>query len=155
MTKVINVDHRSDSDLGRRLSAMNFQPWTHPVHRNFNSMEGFWWWIKSKGTDDHFRFMHPVQCRLRGSPLYRNQEIDDFHVIIMEANYFRVANDPDLQAAIIESTEPFDLFYTDNQGRMVRPAPYKWIIPGWEYIRTCLRDNVAWDSNVFRSMLTK
>ena len=144
----INIDARGQTELGRMLVHTFKSNMIHPTFGPFNSIEGFWAYIRSnvKSDRDRFRYVSGTTAK-RESRIKDPRYIQNFHDIIIEANYFKILQNEKLKKLFIESTLPFDSYYIFHskeskatEGMLVRPQIHSWLMPGFEKIRRMIRE---------------
>lgn len=136
----INICFKGDNELGKLLSHFTYSPFIHPYYGPFNSMEGFWYYIKSKECDDKLRTLFGKKAKDHGRTL-TGQWCSNFRKIIVEANFYKIEQNEKLKQMMIESTLPFVHFYLFGPGEiMIHPKGQDWLIHGFEDIRTMLKE---------------
>jgi len=135
----INVYSRGLTDLGRMLAHFTFSPFVHPYYGPFNSMEGFWYYIKARKPEDALRTLHGWEAKELGKKLEHIRR-PNFKELIVEANYHKVVQNPRLLAAMKNSVLPFDHYYLYGPGKiLIRPNGFEWLVEGFEQIRTMVK----------------
>lgn len=145
----IRIDGKAKTELGRLLCHTEKTPFNHPVFGTFFSMEGFWSYVRS-GGDESFRYIFGVMARNKGKevpPRY----IEDFKAIILEANFLKIEQNPELLQLMLESNLPFDMYYTQDYDptkhggtgvttrTIVHPKTAGWMKEQYEEIRQLLQ----------------
>jgi len=137
----INIWEYGATEIGKVLAHNTTLPFHHHIFGNFNCMEAFWHYISSVEHDDRIRTM-------RGRSLYEfskkltKLQVPNFCAIIIDANWQKIKRYPEIQEALIESTLPFDCYYTQRKAAGIRiRTPYaSWLIDGFEEIRRALKE---------------
>lgn len=102
----INIKYGdAKTTLGKALGIQTLAPFVHPVLGPFNSIEGFWHFIKTRGVDDRMRTMVPNKIR-RLAKNHRTHNIPQFRDIIVDGYYHRIVSDPETMALFLENTLP-------------------------------------------------
>ncbi len=136
----INICPKGKTELGIMLSHMHYSPFIHPYFGPFNCMEGFWQYIQSEEHDDALRTLGGWAAQEHGKRLTKRY-VDNFPAIIIEANYFKIKQNEKLKKMMVESTLPFDNYYLFGEGQVpIRQTNLKWLVDGFETIRTMLRE---------------
>lgn len=147
----LNIYSRGVSRVGRLLSHFTYSPFVHPQYGPFNSMEGFWYYLKAadgcRGLDQ-MRVLSGRDAKRQGKmlPIQRRAR---FKAAIIEANFHKVMQNAELKALLLESTLPFDHYYLfepqvpDGQELpppvFIRPPGFGWLVEGFEGIRQELK----------------
>ena len=111
----INIYSRSDTPLGRALS--NFFRWNffHPEYGEFQSIEGFYYWLLTGQSCPELRVLYGFKAKKRGMELEKNRRVDDkFKEELQYAIYLKVVQCTYLQELLLESVEddlPFTHYY--------------------------------------------
>lgn len=137
----INVTDDAVTSLGRSLSYRAKRPFVHTHFGNFNSVEGFWYYIQSVERDDRLRIMNAMAIKKFASKLTKRPVAKNFKAIILDANYQKIINDRRILAEIKDSILPFENYYTNEHGIKIRPKYFFWMLPGLEEIRTAIKED--------------
>lgn len=134
----INIYSRGRTELGRALSHFDRSPFTHPEYGNFESMEGFWYYIKSAHSEERekLRTMYGWLAKKHGRKL-DTVWLKDFKSIILTGNYHKINQNMRLKQMLIESTLPFEHYYMmgPKADVVVCPEGYEWLIEDMENLR--------------------
>lgn len=134
----INIWEQAKTDLGRALSHSARLSFTHSIFGRFDNMESFWQYIRSVERDDRVRVLHGYKLKTFARKL-TFKRVPNFHAVIMDANWQKVQQYPDLLDELKESELPFDCYYLNNEGIRIRPAFSHWVIYGFTKIREALK----------------
>ena len=142
----INIWINSPTKLGKMLSHFYESAFVHPYFGPFNSMEGFWHYIQNKERDDALRSLSGMAAKKYGKEL-EWRHVENFQEIIIAANYYKIEQNAELKKLFVDESLPFDYYYLftpvgDAAGLnevIVRPAGYKWLVEGFEEIRTMMQ----------------
>lgn len=146
----INIHSRGKTELGVMLSHFFHSPFTHPYFGPFYSMEGLWYYLRSRSTKDktalpsieRLRYLSGYRAKTAGKQL-PYAWYPDFKEDIMAANYQKIIQTPGLREMMVGSELPFDHYYTFGDGDMhVTPNNYDWLCKGFEEIRSALKADV-------------
>jgi hypothetical protein len=159
----INICNKGKTEIGRLLSLENEQKFVHPILGPFKSLTNYWAYLKSKSHNSALRYMRPEICM---STLKNNKDIKDnvenFKALIVRGCYYKIISNNQLKEMVIESTLPFQMYYTKvekemNNGKEIKyevKVPHKysyWLINGYEEIRSALKENREPDITPFMS----
>jgi len=141
-TDHINIWEFADTDLGRVLSSFTCMPFKHSVYGKFDSVEGFWYYIKSVTKDDNLRHLSGFNARAFGKTL-ESIRVDDFRRVIADAHWQKIKAYKPLLLEISQLPVPFDCYYYENKDHHVRirTSNAAWLIPAFEEIRKALFEN--------------
>lgn len=138
----INIYSQGDTELGKMLSHFWRGSFRHPFYGKFESMEGFWYYIKARADTPEEEERRQQLRRLAGweakkvGRTFENVHVDHFQEVIMSGNLSKIRQTPRIQELMMESHLPFDHYYLMGKNRYpVRPAGYEWLIAGFEEIR--------------------
>lgn len=135
----INIWAQGDTELGRLLAHFTFSPFVHPYFGPFNSMEGFWHYIKTEEKDDALRRLHGLEAKKYGKRLTEIR-VDNFPEIIKVGNYHKIDQNPRLRELFVASTLPFESYYRHGPGGVViRPESGEWLAEQFDQLRTMMQ----------------
>lgn len=138
----INVYSRAATPLGQALSNFANTPFRHPVHGNFCSMEGYWYWAASGMTHDNLRRMYGTSAKSVGSKLpIVSMGDEEFRDIIREGLICKISQTPALLSDFMSSTLPFRHYfvYGGRQDVVVEKENHRWQMEFLEQLRACLQ----------------
>jgi hypothetical protein len=137
----INIWEHGATELGKCLSHDVAIGFVHPVLGKFNSVVGFFNYIRSEEKDDRLRHLSSKVANLHFKSL-TPVNVKNFKALVMDANWLKVQQNPALKKALMESELPFDSWYTYKRrdGVRQRPAIAFWIVPGFNEIRAALKE---------------
>lgn len=127
----INVYSGGNTRVGREISNMSTHPIVHPRHGNFNTIEGFWWWLSTGMKDDYFRTCSGFDARKKG---YKQDKVTHtaFKHEIRYAIALKLKTHPKILKRLTHSTLPLTHYYVygrNTPNPMVRPADRSmWVI---------------------------
>lgn len=128
----INIWYRADTELGRLLSHFSYSPFVHPYYGPFNSMEGFWFYIRSIERDDKLRNLYGAKAKEYGRTL-TCQWCPNFREIINIANFYKIEQNEHLKKLVLASTLPFKSYYLFGEGQvLIHPKEHEWLVQGFE-----------------------
>ncbi len=131
----INIDPRAKTELGRLLSHFTESPFTHPYLGKFNSMEGYWYYVKALVPDDYLRGLSERPAYLYGKALQQVRR-RHFQDIIMDGNYQKIKENDHLRTLLIASTLPFSQYYQFGPNNItIHPPTAPWLVDEFEDLR--------------------
>ena len=134
----INVYSKSSTMLGRQLSNFYHSPFIHPQHGQFESVEGYWYWLSTGMIHDELRHLHGNDAKVAGKK-YEKVIYDNFKDLIRVAIELKVSANKDIQENLIQSVLPFTHYYyfgdKVNNPKIVRLPEFDWLIEILEKIR--------------------
>lgn len=141
--KHINIWYYGRSQLGRELAHFAKKPFIHPFFGPFNTMEGFWHYIKTGACDDRLRTLDGPGARKLGKEL-KWTYVENFQDIIMRANYEKINQHPALKKLLIDSTLPFMHYYIfkseeNTNGVVIDIVANAWMIKMFDDLREMFR----------------
>lgn len=139
----INFYSQGSTELGRLGSHFAHVPFDHPEYGHFESMEGFWYWLraadKTSRDAEKLRTLYGYSAKEHGRKL-ESAHFPDFHRTINTGNWYKFVQNTHLRNLMIESTLRIDHYYVVNSGKiMVRPNGFEWLLAGYETIRRQLK----------------
>lgn len=139
----INTYSKGKTELGRMLSNFAYSPFVYAEYGKFNSVEAFWYWYLTGQKHDDLRTLSGSYAKVQGRK-YDNDRtehnLSEETIEVMQgAIICKIAQNPDLQNKIINSTLPFVHYYYMH-GRVINPFDgYDWFSDTLEDIRTALK----------------
>jgi hypothetical protein len=134
----INMYSKALTSLGRKLSHFTFRPFTHPEFGNFNSLEGFWYWLSTGMQHESLRAQYGFNAKANGRKLQRVSH-PNFEKEFRKAALISIMSDPELAHAMMRSNLPFEHFYVSEAGSVTKDHRFDWLIEMYESIRTELK----------------
>lgn len=131
----ININHDGKTELGRMLSHFYESPFVHPYLGPFDSMEGFWQYVKAEAPNDRLRTLVGQAAFALGKTLtsVRRQHFRD---IIMDGNFAKIDQNSNIKAALVASELPITQYYTYGPQKIpINPKTAPWLIPDFEELR--------------------
>lgn len=151
----INMYSQCATRLGRRLSHFARTPFIHPFFGPFESLEGFWFYIKTNKQYDELRYKYGIHAKREGKMLAKTSTVHNpnFQEDILAGNYQKIIQDKGLLQSFKASELPLTHFYlfrrdTDNPEVSLKPIVIfprnsDWLIDGLEDIRESLKAGVV------------
>lgn len=146
----INIYLLGKTPLGQMLAHFFRSPFKHPDLGPFDSMEGYWHWVKSVDRPDKLRYLSGFSAKRTGSELEKQSNIPDFQELILEGNYCKITQNPELLKLFVESELPFEHYYMWKQeepdaedNRPIRPRSMDWLVPQFEHLRALIRNGLV------------
>lgn len=147
----INIYSKSKNKLGFFLSHFPKTPFFHPEYGNFESMEGFWYYVKTGFKHEYLRGLYGLEAKAYGKKL-EIVEHPDFLSIIKSGNLAKLNTYQHQYNALVASTLPFTHYYVFGNWRMEKgariweddavvrtPKSGEWLVEFWEETRRILR----------------
>jgi hypothetical protein len=134
----INVYSKADTELGIWLSNFSYSPITIPEDGNFNSIEGYWYWLLC--GDDRLRLTTGFDAKSLGRFILGDSEriIDDkFKEKIKLAIDIKIKSNHMMMKELYQSSLPLCHYYVYSGKR--KDAGYEWIIEHIDDRRSLLR----------------
>lgn len=146
-TDFINMYSNCLTRLGRELSHFARTPFVHPYFGPFESMEGFWFFMKTGKCSDELRYLYGIRAKAFGKtmPMVNNPH---FQEDILAGNYQKIIQHKGLIDSFSASTLPLTHFYLFRQKNdvsatlkpiVIFPRNSDWLIDGMEEIRVSLK----------------
>ena len=134
----INISDNAVTELGQALSLRSKINFKHLIFGNFQSIESFWFYIRSTERDDRLRTLSGLGLNKFAKTLTLVL-VKNFRAIILEAMYQRIYQNAALYDEFFKSELPFDYYHTNENGIRIRPNFATWIIAGLEEIRLAIQ----------------
>lgn len=143
----INIYSKGKTLLGRKLSNFAFSPFNHPVYGPFNSIEGFWFFLKcylSHGdSHEELRSLDGYLAKKRGTELLGETTENvslrkEFQEEIILAIKLKLKQNRDILNLLVDSSLPLEHYYVfKGKTNFAKDLPeYRWIVDAIEEIRT-------------------
>jgi hypothetical protein len=139
----INIWINGKTELGQYLSHFYKSPFIHPVLGPFNSMEGFWHYIRNGAKDDSLRTLSGMAAKNHGKRL-ECQYVANFQEIITAANFYKIEQNLMIKNLLVESDLPFMHYYLFTPVKadhstvepiVINISNNAWLIDSFEEIR--------------------
>ena len=146
----INIFESAVTDLGKCLSHSSQLRFNHSLYGGFSNIESFWYYIRSEEHDDRVRKLTGNKLKAFADEM-TSRRVKNFMAIILDANWQRIVQYPELKEAVKENTLPFECYsYLKRQdGIRQRPPHAHWIIPLFEEISKALKEDRTPDLTKF------
>ncbi len=152
----INIYSRGKTRLGRNLSHFARTPFVHPYFGPFESMEGFWFYMKTGKVHDQLRYLYGNRAKQYGKGLPTKYDAD-FKEDILAGNYQKILQNDGLRQAFLNSELPLTHYYLFEQqvdasmiessvmrkSIVIFPKNSDWLIDGLEEIRTEMKQGLV------------
>ena len=119
----IRIDNRATTQLGRMLDSQYIIPFTYPGLGQFNTTEGFWYYISNDKPVELLKVLNGCDCRryikeLKLSGEYKKVHINNFYQHILYANYLKIEENKRLKQLLLECNLPFMMYFvTESNGK--------------------------------------
>jgi hypothetical protein len=140
----VNIYSKSSERLGRAMSNFFNALFFHPKYGEFNSIEGFYYWLKTGEQHHELRFEHGWKAKEMGMTFKSTRNVDkEFKEEMEYAIALKVVQTPYIQELMLESIDddlPFThyYYYGDKYSNPVirdRSKRDSWLIDAAEKIR--------------------
>lgn len=142
----INIYIHGATDLGKSLTHFSHSPFIHPKYGTFQCMEGYWHWLRAVTRTDKLRYLTGGQAKEFSRDM-KTEFVENFQELILEGNYCKITQNPQIRDALIASSLPFDQYYKHDDGTAdglpVRVRSYDWLAPQFAVIRGMLQNGVS------------
>ncbi len=129
----INVYSKGETALGRWLSNFARSPILIPVDGLFQSVEGYWYWLRT--GDERLRKLWGFEAKRVGRES-QEREPAGFQDKIRKAIQIKLESNPEMLEVFRESTLPLEHYYVFSGVK--KDAGYKWILEHLEELRRTL-----------------
>ncbi len=137
----INIWERGETELGRFLAHGTNTPFHHPVFGMFSNVECFWHYIRSEERDDRIRTMTSISGK-KFSENFTPVKVPNFYAVIMDTNWVKIKEYPNMLNAIKENNLPLEMYYIyRDKGAAIRPMFAAWVLEGFKEIEKAIKDN--------------
>lgn len=109
----INVYSNGNTSLGKKLSNFYKAPFTHPQYGHFESVEGFYYWIKSGRQFDELKCLSGISAKNEGKKKCSDKDIlsEQDIVDIKEAIRCKLRCNKEILKEMISTNLPFVHYY--------------------------------------------
>lgn len=138
----INIYSKGRTELGKLLSNFTHSPFEHKMYGKFNTVEGFWHWLKTDKQYDIFRECSGAEAKSM-SKNYSFVFNGDFKSEIKKAILLKIEQNEKIKQLLKDSTLPLTHYYyygTVENGKVVIPDNSKWVVDYIELIREYLNN---------------
>lgn len=140
----INIYSKGATELGRVLSNFAYTPFQHPVFGEFDSIEGFWYWLKTGQCHDQLRKLSGFLAKREGKKLPVVQ-IPHFNEHVKEAIRCKLRQNQDIRIELAESALPFEHYCyfgdANNNPKVVELPQHQWAVDEITLIRTLCKEH--------------
>ena len=145
----INIYSKGKTPLGRWLTNFSLSPFTLTDHGDFESIEGYWYWLSTGCKHDALRLLFGVEAKRTGKTFERVEYEGDFEEAIKKAIREKLLQHPKMLNQLIDSelylTHYYVYGYSDDNCKVV-PAGYEWITEYIDSIRQSCKSK-GWRAN--------
>lgn len=136
----INIYSKGKTELGRWLTNFALSPFTLEDHGDFESVEGYWYWLATGRKHEVLRLLFGVEAKRTGKSFER-VEMDGFEEEVKRGIRAKLLQHPKMLNRLIDSDLYLTHYYTygySEDNCKVMPAGYEWITEYIDSIRqTC------------------
>lgn len=150
----INIYSRGKTELGRSLSHFAHTPFIHPFFGPFTSVEGFWYYIKSRPLDERLRTLWGAQAKMYGKNL-KHCIVPHFHEIILDVNWHKCVQNEPIRQMMKKSTLPFDHYFVYGKEPLIKQVyidNLSWLKTGFERIRQAIKKDEVWSGPDYKKL---
>lgn len=140
----INIYSKGKTELGRLLTNFAHTPFVHSEYGHFESVEGFWYWLRNGKQHEELRTMYGFKAKEYGKQ-FESIGCATFQEDVKEAIRCKLRQNRNILKMLVNSSLPLEHYYW--YGHIENPKvynlpQYKWITEEIERIRTVCQD--AW-----------
>ena len=136
----VNIYTKSQCKLGRLLSNMSSIPINHPEHGWFRTLEGFWTWLSTGGSNEQLRVANGYEARAIGKTLKKQiMPVEEFEGSIKMAIDSKVKHSSQLRRLLMDSGDLPIVHYYNYSGKIVVPKGHQWQLDYWTQLRHTLQ----------------
>lgn len=131
----INVYSKGRTEIGRLLSNFAKTPFVHPEDGEFDSVEGYWYWLGSR--DNVLRRLSGSGAKVYGRRVQSSEcllPFEEFKRKVILALDAKLDQNPKILELLKKTNADLVHYYVFN-GAVVEPAEHKWIIQHLEMRR--------------------
>lgn len=148
----INVYSKGATELGRLLSNFAHTPFEHPIFGKFQSMEGYWYYIKTGFRFSQLRSVYGASAKVTGRELWDSLEAEryegkstqfpHFNEAILDGIRCKLKQNRNILQLLQESTLPLTHYYfygTRSNPKVIDQPQHMWQIEEIERIRSLMQ----------------
>jgi hypothetical protein len=147
----INIYSKGKTEIGRLLTNFAHTPFTHPKYGIFQSVEGFWYFLKTGTKHDNLKYLYGYEAKRIGKTYaMERKDLEDkkgipeeFKKEILEAIRCKLRQNKHIVKLLVESDLPFSHYYCYGNGKgwkVYYLDEYSWIVDEIEKIRKICKD---------------
>ena len=140
----INIYSKGKTEIGRLLTNFAHTPFIHPEYGRFESVEGFWYWLRNGKQHEELRSMYGFKAKEYGKQ-FESIDCSTFQEDVKEAIRCKLRQNRKILQMLVDSTLPLEHYYwygDINNPKVYNLPQYKWIIDEIERIRVVCQE--AW-----------
>lgn len=136
----INVYSKGATELGRLLSNFAQTPFEHPIFGHFESMEGYWYYIRTGFQFGELKYMHGHAAKVHG----KQEEVvpfPHFEAAILDGIRCKLRQNRGILKLLEDSTLPLTHYYwygTVDNPKVIDQPQHQWQIDEIERIRAVM-----------------
>ena len=134
----INVYSKGNTELGKLLSNFAHTPFRIPFMGDFQSVEGFWYWVIT-GADE-LKILHGWYAKRRGEQISLNLGTFTKEEYAVTKQHLQIAYKAKLrynkkiEEMLMKNELPLTHYYVYNE-KIVTPKEFQWTATLWEEIK--------------------
>lgn len=117
----INIYSHARTELGRKLSNFNKNPFVHPQYGSFLSMEGYWYWLATGKKHNLLREKYGFEAKSYGRTKPRVKD-PNFEANVIEGLHCMFRDNPDLLSKLMATTLPLTHYYNYTNTLLDNPT---------------------------------
>lgn len=126
----INVYTRGATSLGRDLSNLADIPVNHPIHGQFRTMEGLWFYLTTGATNEMFRVMNGWDARRLGKSMEKVWS-NDFNTMVKIGLTAKILQNRELTLKLMTEHTDLNFYHYYYYGKapnvkLVVPKGHDW-----------------------------
>lgn len=106
----INIYSKGKTKLGRALTNFASLSFKHPLYGKFESMEGYWYWIKTGYQHEELRTLSGFKAKEVGNK-FEVVDNPNFHVEVLQGIKCKLYQRPNLLKAVLQNNLPLKHYY--------------------------------------------
>lgn len=127
----INIDFFGETDLGRMLDPSYRSPFRHHIFLNFNTVEGFLTFLRSRERPEELRqLVGRGIARFASAARLVDRQVLHLNAIAMDAVYQKILANARLHNLVFRNELPFDSYRSAVTGVRIRHPHHAWLIAG-------------------------
>ena len=140
----INIYSKGKTEIGRLLTNFAHTPFIHPEYGRFESVEGFWYWLRNGKQHEELRTMYGFKAKEYGKQ-FESIDCSTFQEDVKEVIRCKLRQNRKILQMLVDSILPLEHYYwygDINNPKVYNLPQYKWIIDEIERIRVVCQE--AW-----------
>lgn len=129
----INIYSKGRTALGRALSNFAWTPFESPLFGKFQSMEGYYYWVKSGMVHHELRTLYGFKAKQVGRllPIVKR---DNFQEYLIHGLMCKLKDNPGILEGLINNTLPLKHYYL-YYDKVIEVNSSDWMLYGYDYLK--------------------